>query len=208
VARRSGSRGGAWSTAAAIALGIAGWAAMVDSGVHATLAGVLFAAAVPVRPEGSALPLSERLEHALHPWTSRVVLPLFALANAGVLISLPSDVRGGRVAFGVAVGLVVGKCLGVGGGAWVATRLRFAQVPEGVTWPQMFAVATIAGIGFTVSLFIAGLAFEDPNLEDAAKLGIVLGSIVAATLGGLALRLTGPSDGPPGRLPATSPGGR
>ena len=138
--------------------------------------------------------VSERLQDLLHPWTSYVVIPLFALANAGVELS--SDVIGdavtSRVTLGVAAGLLLGKLVGITGAVFLATRLRIATLPSGVTLPHIAGMALLAGIGFTVSLFIAGLAFDDPGLEDQAKIGILVISIVAAVAGSVVLRLTLP----------------
>ncbi|MFN2388057.1 MAG: Na+/H+ antiporter NhaA [Actinomycetota bacterium] len=174
-----------------LALAVAGWAAMIGSGVHATLAGVLFAFVLPGHGDERHDALPERLERRLHPWTSRLVLPAFALANAGVAVSGEAGraALGSRVAVGVAAGLVVGKLFGVGGTAWLATKLGVAEPPEGVTGPQMFAISATAGIGFTVSLFIAPLAFQDAALIEQAKVGILAGSLVAALIGVVALAL-------------------
>jgi len=117
------------------------------------------------------------------------VVPLFALANAGVPLSQASLAAavGSPVTLGVAVGLVVGKLVGISGAAWLALRLRIGTLPEGVTSRQVVAVAAVAGIGFTVSLFIASLAYPAPALQDQARVGILAGSLLAAGLGGLLL---------------------
>lgn len=130
-----------------------------------------------------------RLERTLHPWTSYLIVPLFALANAGVALSwtsLRSALTGG-VALGVVVGLVVGKTIGISAFAWFAARWGLGRLPEGVTWRALVAGAIVAGIGFTVSLLIAGLAFEG-SLFRQAKVGILVGSLVAGILGYLLLR--------------------
>ena len=138
--------------------------------------------------------VSERLQDLLHPWTSYVVIPLFALANAGVELSgeVLGDAVTSPVTLGVAAGLLLGKLVGITGAVLLATRLRIATLPSGVTRPQIAGMALLAGIGFTVSLFIAGLAFDDPGLEDEAKIGILVISIVAAVAGSVILRLTLP----------------
>jgi Na+/H+ antiporter NhaA len=130
---------------------------------------------------------AERLEHTLHPWTSFAVVPLFALANAGVPLSRASLAAavGSPVTAGVVLGLVVGKLVGVGGAAWLALRLRAGRLPIGVTSGQL---AAVAGIGFTMSLFIAGLAYPAPELQDQARVGILAGSLLAAAVGTLLLR--------------------
>jgi Na+:H+ antiporter, NhaA family len=133
--------------------------------------------------QGAQAPML-RLEHGLHPWVAFAIVPLFALANAGVRI--PQDVgsaMGQPVVVGIVVGLVLGKQLGISGAAWLAVRSGFASLPDGVAWRHMYGAAWLGGIGFTMSLFVAELAFPDPALEDAAKLGILLASAIAA-LGG------------------------
>ncbi|MEW6473805.1 MAG: Na+/H+ antiporter NhaA [Actinomycetota bacterium] len=135
--------------------------------------------------------VAERLQDALHPWTSYVVIPLFALANAGVTIErqMISDAATSPVTLGVMAGLVVGKPLGVLAGAWLAVRFRAASLPSGVNWRQVGGVGAVAGIGFTMSLFIAGLAFgADAGAFEQAKLGIFAASLVAACIGAVILR--------------------
>jgi Na+:H+ antiporter, NhaA family len=130
-----------------------------------------------------------RLEHLLHPWTSWMVIPIFALANAGVPIrgaSLGEAVSSG-VTLGVVAGLVLGKMLGVTVFTWLATRTGITRLPEGVGWRQLVGVAALAGIGFTVSLFITSLAFQTPAVQDAAKVGILAASLLAGLLGALLL---------------------
>ncbi len=135
-------------------------------------------------------PVAERLQDALHPWTSYVVIPLFALANGGVTLDrhMVGAALESPVTLGVAIGLLAGKPIGVVGFAWLATRLRVAALPSQVSWRQMAGVAVIAGIGFTMSLFIAGLAFSgNSNLYDQAKLGIFSASLLAAAIGAMVL---------------------
>jgi Na+:H+ antiporter, NhaA family len=130
-----------------------------------------------------------RLEHLLHPWTSYVVIPLFALANAGVSISSSSlrEAVTSGVTLGVVAGLVVGKTVGVTVFTWMATRTGITRLPEGVGWSQLVGVAALAGIGFTVSLFITSLAFQTPAVQDAAKVGILAASLLAGLLGAFLL---------------------
>lgn len=133
---------------------------------------------------------AERLEHELHPWTSFAIVPLFALANAGVSLRADAfDAPGaGLVAVGVIVGLVAGKTIGITFATWLAVRTGIGRLPEGATWPSVIGVAAVAGIGFTVSLFVAGLAFgADGAIEDAAKVGILTGSGLAAVVGAVIL---------------------
>lgn len=150
----------------------------------------------------------------LHPWTSFLIVPVFALANAGVVIRAGSfDAPGATaVTAGVVLGLVAGKTLGIAGAAWLATRAGLARLPEGATWPMMFAIAAIAGIGFTVALFISELAFEVGALQEAAKIGVLAGSTVAAIVGTTALRRAcrpkaAPVQTDPAPAPAPRPAG-
>ncbi|MCG6988768.1 MAG: Na+/H+ antiporter NhaA [Gemmatimonadetes bacterium] len=213
-------------------LGFLFWVAILESGVHATLAGVILGLLVPAQhryDDATALALGrrltarlrgavarsdhddieatlgaleevvvgtesplERLERKMHPWTAFVVLPLFAFVNAGIPLSaervtaaLESPVVGGIV-----LGLVMGKVVGVAGGAWLAVRSRLASLPEGVRWGQVGGVGLLAGVGFTVSLFVNELAFSDPVLVGHAKVGILLSSLLAGALGMLVLRMT------------------
>ncbi|MDQ3785344.1 MAG: Na+/H+ antiporter NhaA [Actinomycetota bacterium] len=139
-----------------------------------------------------AVPVAERLGHALHPWTSYLVIPLFALANAGVTFGATGvgEILASSVTQGVILGLVVGKVVGIWGFARVARRLGVVQLPEGISWMQLAAAASFAGIGFTVSLFITDLAFSDAALASEAKVGILVASVLAATLGSLMLRIS------------------
>jgi NhaA family Na+:H+ antiporter len=131
----------------------------------------------------------DRLEHALHPFAAFVVMPVFALANAGVAL-VPAALLS-PVALAAAAGLVVGKPLGILLFAWSAVRLGWAKLPDGVTWPVLIGASCLGGIGFTVALFIAGLAFTGP-MRDHAKAGILVGSVVSGVLGYLILRNTLP----------------
>ena len=133
-----------------------------------------------------------RLSRALHPWTAFVVAPLFALANAGIRFSImeAGEVITSPVAVGVALGLVVGKTVGILGASLLAVRFRLAQLPAGVTWGHVVGLAVLGGTGFTVSLFITDLAFTDPTLTALSKIGILIGSATAAVVGYLVLRAT------------------
>ena len=139
-----------------------------------------------------SVPVTERLQELLHPWTSYVVVPVFALANAGVVLSAGSLEAAGRspVTLGIVAGLVVGKTVGVAGAIGLGTRLGVTELPAGVTGRHIVGMAGLAGIGFTVSLFVAGLAFTDAALADEAKIGILVASVLAAGVGGAVL-LTG-----------------
>jgi Na+:H+ antiporter, NhaA family len=167
------------------------WFAILESGVHATIAGVLLGLLTPASPVRGR-PVLEQLEHLLHPVSAIVIIPIFAMANAGV------DLRGGvlgvalhaPLTWAVAIGLLVGKTIGIAGVTLAARRAGIGTLPTGMPLAQVWPVAALGGIGFTVALFIADLAFEDPNLIIQAKVGIFAGSIAAAVLGCGLLLLT------------------
>jgi Na+:H+ antiporter, NhaA family len=174
------------------------WYAILLSGVHATVAGVLAATAVPIirtpgAPDAPDSPL-HRLEHAIAPWVAFLIVPLFGFANAGVSfegLSLASLIA--PLPLGIAVGLFVGKQLGIFGAVWLSVRLGFASRLRGATWLQVYGVSLLCGIGFTMSLFIGALAFPArPLLIEEAKLGVLLGSLVSALAGFLVLRFAPP----------------
>ena len=171
------------------------WYAVLLSGVHATVAGVLAAMTIPVvatpgAPDASDSPL-HRLEHALSPWVAFAIVPLFGFANAGV--SLAGLGLGDLLAplpLGIAAGLFLGKQLGIFAAIWLSVRLGFASRLRGATWLQVYAVAALCGIGFTMSLFIGALAFpQSPELVEEAKIGVLAGSFASALLGYLILRV-------------------
>jgi NhaA family Na+:H+ antiporter len=171
-------------------LGIVLWLATYASGVHATIAGVALGMLVPAaRAAPSATSPGDRLGQVLHPWSTYVVVPVFALANAGVVVRANAFDAPGAVAVtaGVMLGLVVGKTLGIAGAAWLAARTGLGRLPEGASWPMMLGIGAVGGVGFTVSLFIADLSFDVASLNDAAKLGVLTGSTVAAVVGGTGL---------------------
>ena len=210
------------------------WQFFLESGIHATLAGVLAAAIVPSKPqihrrdyaaavetllhdfklamanddeekaEGIAEQIEElsrgtegpmeRLENIVHPWVSFVVLPIFALANAGIVFTSDtlSEALASSVTLGVAAGLLIGKPLGVLGMTWLAARTGLGQLPSSVTWLHVLGVGLLAGIGFTVAIFVAGIAFDDHALSNQAKVGIFGASLLAGATGYLFLRFTGP----------------
>jgi NhaA family Na+:H+ antiporter len=167
-----------------VPLGVFVWVATFESGIHATLAGVALALLTPAVPVGGRDVLGE-LEHRLHPWVNLGILPLFALANAGVKLGGGelSNPAGRRIALAVGLGLVVGKFIGIGGATLAALRLRLGALPSGVDRRGLLGAAALGGIGFTVSLFITPLAYDDPLLAGAAKLGILGGSLIAAAIG-------------------------
>lgn len=216
---------GVWTFMPYVVVGALLWLATFQSGVHATLAGVVLGLMTPSRPwyglsrfSEPARQLLNRLEHELavddreeaeavlgqleelcrqtespldrllrvmHAWTSYLILPLFALVNAGVELSGPAlwGSLSSRVTLGIVLGLVLGKTVGVFGSCWLAVKLGLAQLPDRVTWAQVFGMAILAGIGFTVSLFISDLAFASEADLNAAKIGILLASVLAGVLG-------------------------
>ena len=175
------------------ALACALWFALSRSGVHAAIAGVVLGLMVPVRRDGRPRrgPVAETMVHRLHPWTSYAIVPLFALANAGVELSghAVAGALTSRVGIGIVAGLVVGKLAGVGATTWGAVRLGLRPRPED-GWVATAGIAGLAGIGFTVSLFIAELAFSDAALVARAKIAILVASTVATALGGTLLRVS------------------
>lgn len=172
-----------------IAVGLVVWFFVLKSGVHATLAGVVTALAIPLRDRQGGSPLQD-LEHSLHPWVAFLVLPVFAFVNAGVSlsgVSLATLAEG--VPLGIAAGLVVGKAIGVYGSAWLMVRSGAANWPQGANRLQFFGVCVLCGIGFTMSLFIGGLAFAglEAAYETRLKLGVLCGSLLAGVIGTLIL---------------------
>ena len=174
-------------------VGLVLWLCVLKSGVHATLAGVAAAMAVPMRRADGSSPVTDT-EHALHPWVSFLILPTFAFANAGVsLAGVTPQALLHPVTLGITLGLLVGKATGVFGATWCMVRLGWAERPAEANWAQVFGVSLLAGIGFTMSLFIGGLAFEGQaaEYETRVKLGVLGGSLLAATLGAWVLVRTG-----------------
>ncbi|MBS0315267.1 MAG: Na+/H+ antiporter NhaA [Proteobacteria bacterium] len=166
------------------------WALVLMSGVHATIAGVLAALAIPIRADEHISPL-HRLEHGLHPWVAYAVVPLFGFVNAGVALDA---VAGSPLAIGIGAGLFLGKQIGILGAVWTVVRFGWASRPAGASWMQLYGVALLCGIGFTMSLFIAGLAFPgEPALIEQAKIGILGGSLLSALAGWAVLRIFSPS---------------
>jgi len=170
-------------------LALAVWVAMHESGVHATIAGVLLGLLTPTGVIGGRNVLEE-LEDQLHNVSAFVIVPLFALANAGVDLGggAVADAASSGLAWAIVLGLVVGKLVGIGGATMLALRMGWGTMPEGVGRAQVWGAAALGGIGFTVSLFIAQLAYADEALVDTAKIGILAGSIVSGVLGVLLLR--------------------
>jgi len=170
-------------------LGIVMWVCVLKSGVHATLAGVALAMAIPLRGAGPAAdsPLM-RLEHALHPWVAFLIMPVFAFANAGIPLNIRWQDLMQPLTLGIALGLFVGKQFGVFLAARLAVALGIADRPSGAGWSQIYGVALLSGIGFTMSLFIGTLAFDAVEQATAVRLGVIVGSILAGASGYLVLR--------------------
>jgi len=211
-----------------VVIGVALWFALFESGVHATIAGVIMGLLAPAeafqtevetqnvvnvldrRPGISlddvraasfllreSVSVAERIEDALHPWVSYVVIPIFALANAGITFSSKSFSGDHRLLLGVVLGLVVGKTVGISAMTWLGVRLGIGRLPAGVGPRHVLGIAVVAGIGFTVALFIAGLAFDDVASQDQAKIGILIASVLAAVGGaGVLLTAARPVPGP------------
>ena len=173
-------------------VGIVVWVATLESGVHATIAGVALGLLTPADDVGGRNVL-DTLEHRLHPWSAFLIVPLFALANAGVDFrgGLLGEAAGSSLTWAITLGLVVGKVVGISAAVWLAVRTGLGRLPEGVAPLQVVAVAAIAGIGFTVSLFIADLAYDDPALTETAKVGIFAGSLLAGALGAGVMAIAG-----------------
>jgi Na+:H+ antiporter, NhaA family len=182
-----------------VPVGVAVWIATFESGIHATIAGVALGLLTPAGPVGGRRVLEE-LEHRLHPLSAFVAVPLFALANAGVYLGggKLGDAASSRVAWAIAIGLVAGKLLGITASVFGGVRARIGVLPGGVDPRAVWGAAALGGIGFTMSLFIAGLAFEGTPLQDQAKVGIFAGSIASGALG--AALLTAGSRASPGRV--------
>ncbi|MGL5605691.1 MAG: Na+/H+ antiporter NhaA [Plesiomonas sp.] len=171
-------------------VGLVLWVSLLKSGVHATLAGVVLGFCIPLKAQGKR-PL-EHIEHSLHPWVAYLILPLFAFANAGVsLKGVSVDALTSALPLGIAAGLFLGKPLGIFSFSFLSVKFGLAKLPDGVNFRQIFAVSVLCGIGFTMSMFIASLAFEHAGMEYGvySRLGILIGSTLAAVIGYSLLRI-------------------
>ena len=172
-------------------IGVFVWACVLKSGVHATLAGVITALAIPLKAKdpNESSPL-HRAEHGLHIWVAFLILPLFAFANAGVSLKGVSfaDLMA-PLPLGIALGLFFGKQIGVFCFSWIAVKLGLAKLPTGANWPQVYAIACLTGVGFTMSLFIGTLAFEGDTMLNDVRLGVLMGSLASGILGYVLLRI-------------------
>jgi NhaA family Na+:H+ antiporter len=185
---------GVTHTAPYVAVGVIIWVCVLKSGVHATLAGVVIALFIPLRVEGKdgESPL-KRVEHGLSAWVAFGVMPIFAFANAGVaLYNLSAEDLLGGIPLGIALGLFIGKQIGILAFTWGAVRLGWAKLPDGANWLQVYGVAILGGIGFTMSLFIGTLAFSGPEEGAAVRLGVLAGSVMSALFGYFILRMALP----------------
>jgi NhaA family Na+:H+ antiporter len=186
------------------------WFFVLQSGIHATLAGVALALTIPLHPNPKKTRAEDaplhRLEHALQPWVAYAIIPIFGLANAGVSLSgLSLDTLLSPLPLGIAMGLLIGKQVGVYAFAYAAVHLGLADMPAGASRLQCYGVALLCGIGFTMSLFIGALAFPGrPELGDATKIGVLMGSILAG-LAGYALLSFAPREAPGPRAAMRAP---
>jgi Na+:H+ antiporter, NhaA family len=189
--------------AAYMLAGVFIWVCVLKSGIHATLAGVIVGLAMPLRAVDGSSP-SRDLEHDLHPWVAFGVLPVFAFANAGVGLA---DISPGEllhpIKVGIGLGLLVGKQVGVIGSIWAATRIGVGTLPEGTDWLQLYGLALLTGIGFTMSLFIGTLAFPVEAYDLDVRIAVLLASLISAICGYLVLRI-----GSRNRLPRSSSAGQ
>ncbi|MGB0659291.1 MAG: Na+/H+ antiporter NhaA [Mangrovicoccus sp.] len=169
-----------------VLLGIILWVAVLKSGVHATLAGVALGFAIPLAPDASGRSLAKDYEHGLHPWVSYLVLPVFAFANAGVpILGLSIEDLTTPLTLAIAAGLFIGKQVGIFAVIRTTAALGLADRPAGVSWQKMYGVCCLAGIGFTMSLFIGGLAFDTAEQVNMVRLGVITGSLASGILGAI-----------------------
>ena len=179
------NRQGVTQPAPYLLVGLLIWVCVLKSGVHATLAGVVTALAIPLAPnDPHRRSLLETLEQSLHPWVVFGILPMFAFANAGVaLTGLTVGQLLTPIPLGIAAGLFVGKSVGIAGAVWLAVASGIARLPDGTTWAQVRAVAVLGGIGFTMSLFIGMLALPEPQYATPMRVGVLAGSLASAVVG-------------------------
>lgn len=165
-----------------VVLGLGLWVAVLKSGIHPTLAGVILGLSIPAGTKNECL--VEKLEERLHPWVSYLILPLFAFSNAGLqLFDLRASSLLAPLPIAIVLGLFLGKQFGVLGGVWLAVKAGWGSLPDGASWRSIHALSVICGIGFTMSLFISGLAFDSPDLVLQSRLGVVFGSLLCAVTG-------------------------
>jgi len=185
------NRFGVWRIAPYMLLGGMLWLAVLESGVHATLAGVITALFIPLSVPDERRSPCQRLEGDLHPWVVYIILPVFAFANAGVPfdgLTLNSLLE--PVTLGIILGLVAGKQIGIFGTVWLCVKSGLCLKPEGASWSQIYGMAILCGIGFTMSLFIGGLAFSSVELQAQVRLGVLVGSFISAAAAYMLLSAT------------------
>jgi Na+:H+ antiporter, NhaA family len=167
------------------------WVCVLKSGVHATLAGVALAAAIPLAADRHGRSPLKSIEHGLHPWVAYGVLPIFGFANAGVSFAgMGWDDLVHPITLGIALGLFLGKQVGIFATIWLTVRAGIARIPQGVAWAQVYGMSVLCGIGFTMSLFIGSLAWDHSHFYPAIRLGVLAGSLASAVLGYSVLRAT------------------
>jgi NhaA family Na+:H+ antiporter len=198
--------GGVTRVALYLLVGAVLWTFMLKSGVHATIAGVVVALTVPLQSKRAGHSPLHELEHGLHPWVAFLIIPIFGFANAGVSFAgLTAASVLNRLTLGIAAGLVVGKLIGVFGSGLLAIRSRLAEMPPGASPAQLLGTSLLCGIGFTMSLFIGALCFgEESQQQNAVKIGVLAGSLLAGLTGWLTLRLA--QQGQPAPFPVLDDG--
>ena len=173
-------------------VGVILWISVLKSGVHATLAGVTIAMFIPLAKNSDGVSLLKKLEHSLHPWSTYFILPIFAFANAGVSVSgVSMETILSPIPLGIILGLFLGKQFGVFGAIWISVKMGWAKLPEALNWRHIYGAAILCGIGFTMSLFIGSLAFDEHlNINYAIndKIGILIGSFLSAVFGYIVLK--------------------
>ncbi len=175
-----------------VIVGILLWMFVLKSGIHASLAGVLLALFIPVKPKGNSTysPLN-KLEHSIEPWVNFIILPIFAFANAGVSFAgMKLNLLWDPVTLGIILGLFFGKQIGVMLFTYLGSILKICKLPSDISWAQYYGLSLITGIGFTMSLFIGSLAFIDPEYQTSVRLGVLIASLLAGILGYITLRLS------------------
>ena len=178
-----------------VILGILLWVFVLKSGIHASLAGVLLAQFIPIKPKDTSAhsPLY-KLEHSIEPWVNFIILPIFAFANAGVSFSgMKLNLLWDPVTLGIILGLFFGKQIGVMLFTYLGSILKICKLPSDISWAQYYGLSLVTGIGFTMSLFIGSLAFTDPEYQTSVRLGVLIASLLAGIFGYLTLRLTSKS---------------
>ena len=196
--------GGVRNIAPYVVVGAFLWVCVLKSGVHATLAGVALAAAIPLAADQHGHSPQKSIEHGLHPWVAYGVLPIFGFANAGVSFAgIGWDDLVHPITLGIALGLFLGKQVGIFATIWLAVRAGIARIPQGAAWAQVYGISVLCGIGFTMSLFIGSLAWGHSHFYPAIRLGVLAGSFTSAVVGYAALRAASQATAPGPERPAS-----